>query len=177
MIILLFTGHVPRANIIVQHERLNMERRLSSTSQDECASMTGGSVKTSDIARLMEMFQVCFLTSRLEITIDSSVPRVPFSSIGTLSLLTTRRYNLIRPMLKTTNPSLTGVTLDRSRSGGESNPRGEPRPTRAKRGSSRLRGNQAQAPIQLANPVTEARRNVPRRRFQSFSLTRLISCK
>ena len=173
----LLTGRFPRANIIVQHERLNLEKRLSSVSQDECASMTGGSVKTSDIARLMEMFQVCFLISRLEITTDSSVPRVPFSSIGTLSLLTMRRRSLIRPMLKITRPSSTGATPDRSRSGGESNLRNEPRPIRANRGSRRLHGNQAQAPILLANPVTEGRRNVPRRRFQSFSLTRLTSCE
>lgn len=160
-----------------QHERLSLEKRLSAAPQDECASMTGGSVKTSDIARLMEMFQVCLFISRLEIAIDSSVPRVLFSSIGTSDLLTMRRYSLIQPTSKITSPNLTGVTLDRSHSGGESNPRDSPRTIRVKRESRRLRGNQAQAPIQLAVPVTEGRRNVPRRRFQSFSLTRLTSCE
>ena len=78
-----------------QHERLNLERRLSATSLDECSSMTGGSVKTSDIARLMEMFQVCLPVSHLKFHADPLVPRVPFSSIGTSSPLTMRTYTLI----------------------------------------------------------------------------------
>lgn len=42
----------------LQHERLHLERRLGGSPQDDGASTTGGSVNTSDIARLMEMFQV-----------------------------------------------------------------------------------------------------------------------
>lgn len=47
-----------------KHERLNLERRLAGTPQDDGASMTGGSVTTSDIARLMEMFQSSLLKYR-----------------------------------------------------------------------------------------------------------------
>ena len=147
--------------------------------QDEGASTTGGSVKTSDIARLMEMFQVYPLVPCLVLHIKPLVPRVPFSSIGTLSLLMTRMHILTRPMLKITSPSPTGVTLRRDHSGGESDPRNEPRPPiRAKRRRTRHRGTQARAPIlKSVNPATGRRGSVLRRRFLSSSLMRLTSCE
>ena len=51
----------PRAQrVFLQHERLNLERRSAGALQDDSSSVTaGGSVKTGDIAQLMEMFQVC----------------------------------------------------------------------------------------------------------------------
>ena len=66
-----------------QHERLSVERSMAGSPQDDGASTTGYSVKTSDIARLMEMLQVCHLISHLVLHIDHPVPRVPFSSTGT----------------------------------------------------------------------------------------------
>ena len=136
-------------------------------------------MKTSDIARLMEMFQVCLTVSHLELHIDPSAPRVLFSSIGTSRPLMMRTYIPIRPTLNTTRPNTMGIMLDRNRSGGESSPRNEPRPpTRGKRGSTRHRRSKARAPIpQSVNPVTRGRKNAPRRRSQSFSLTKLTSCE
>ena len=82
----------PRAHGIffLKHERLSLERRLGGTPQDDCASAMGGSVNTSDIARLMEMFQVRSPVLRMEPRVDPSVPRVRFSSTGTSNLLMMR---------------------------------------------------------------------------------------
>ena len=42
-----------------QHDRLNVERRLSNAAQStEALGSPVGDIKTSDIARLMELFQV-----------------------------------------------------------------------------------------------------------------------
>ena len=42
-----------------QHDRINVERRLSNAAQStEALASSLGDVKTSDIARLMELFQV-----------------------------------------------------------------------------------------------------------------------
>ena len=81
--------------------------------------MVGGSVSTSDIARLMEMFQVCFLISHLDLHIDPSVPRVPFLSIGTSSPSTMRIYGLIQPTLSIIHPNMRRTQLGRNPSGGE----------------------------------------------------------
>ncbi|KAF9781291.1 hypothetical protein BJ322DRAFT_1010829 [Thelephora terrestris] len=47
-----------------KHERLNIERRLAGTPQEDGASAPGGSVNTTDVARLMEMFQSSLLKYR-----------------------------------------------------------------------------------------------------------------
>ena len=56
----------------LQHDRLNVERRLSNVGQStEALGSPLGEIKTSDIARLMELFQVspsplplhCMITS------------------------------------------------------------------------------------------------------------------
>lgn len=88
--------NVPRAQgHFLKHERLAMERRLSGTPQDDCASAAGGSVNTSDIARLMEMFQVCSPILRMEPHVDPLGSRVPSSSIGTSNPSTMKTYALI----------------------------------------------------------------------------------
>ena len=56
--------------VFFKHERLALERRLGGTPQDDCASSTSGLVNTSDIARLMEMFQVRSLVLRMERQVD-----------------------------------------------------------------------------------------------------------
>ena len=82
-------------------------------------------------------------------------------------------------MSKIMSSNITRVSRDQNHSGGKSDPRDrQGPPTRAKGGSTRHRGNQARSQIlQSANPVTRRRRNVPRRRFQSFSLTRPTNCE
>lgn len=156
-----------------------MERRLAAAPQDESSNTTGGSVNTSDIARLMEMFQVCLLISHLELHIDRSAPRVPFSSIGTSNPLTMRIYDLIRLTSSTICPNTRRTTLDRNPSGGESGPMDEPKPPkRGREGSTHIRRNKVRTPTpHCTDPVTRGRRNVPRKRFRSFSSTRLKSCE
>ena len=135
-------------------------------------------MKTSDIARLMEMFQVCFLVSHLRLHTDTSVPRAPSLSIGTSSHLTMRTYGLIRLTLRIIRLNTRRSTLSRSPSGGESGPRDElKQPTRGRGGSTRhFRSKARVRELHSANPATGRKGNVPRRRFQSFSLTRLTSC-
>ena len=146
--------------------------------QDESSSTTGGSVNTSDIARLMEMFQVCFLISHLELPIDPSVPRVPFSNTGISSPLTMRIRGPIRPTLRTIRPNIRRTTFDRNPSGGESGPREPKPPKKGRRGSTRHhRNNPRILVLPSTDPVPRGRRNVPRKRFRSFSLTRLTNCE
>ena len=172
------TQHV-LTNDPLQHERLNLERRLAATPQDECSSTTGGSVNTSDIARLMEMFQVCPLISHLDLHIDPSVPRVPFSSIGTSSPLTMRTHGPTRPTSSNMRHNTRKTTFDRSPSGGESVPRDDPKsPKKGRRGSIHHHRNIPRTLVPPStDPVTRGRRNVPRKRFQSFSSTRLTNCE
>jgi hypothetical protein len=101
-----------------QHDRLNVERRVASaTSGDGSGSTTLGEIKTSDIARLMELFQV---RNRL-----FSVPhcvlifyRVPCFGTGTssrLSLLSGRgqgqikvHQNKLTPLRRESRQNLAG---------------------------------------------------------------------
>ena len=72
----------------------------------------------------------------------------------------------------------TRITLDRNRSGRGSGPTGKPSPlTKGRRENLYHSKNRVRAPtLRDANSVTR-RKNVPRRRSQSFSLTRLTSCE
>jgi hypothetical protein len=88
--------HIPQTTahmltrLLLQHERLNIERRLAGTPQEDGASAPGGSVNTTDVARLMEMFQVSPPVLSTDLYVYRSVPRVPSSSTGTSNPLMMR---------------------------------------------------------------------------------------
>ena len=69
-------NHPRRVHVLTRsfpkHELLSLEGRTAGTPLDGGASTLGGSVFTSDIARLMEMFQVCPLILQTELYIYCS---------------------------------------------------------------------------------------------------------